>query len=84
MWQEGGTIYYIIFRSPLIEKIGYDPLRAILAVKLLEERSIRQYVGVPEEIWYRLREISNPDVYYRRYICGSFPETKIYGNGESE
>ena len=80
---EDGTIYYIMFRSNLIEKIGYDPLRAVLAVKLLKEREVRQYEGVPEEIWYRLREKGNPDVYYRRYICGNFPETRIIVNEDS-
>lgn len=80
---EDKAIYYIVFRSALIEKIGYDPLRAVLEVKMLKEKGVRQYEGVPEEIWYRLREKGNPDVYYRRYICGCFPETRIIVNEDS-
>ena len=55
---------------------GYDPQRALLEVKLMNDGKTRKYVGVPEDIWYRLREKTNPDIYYRRYICGSFPEAK--------
>ena len=73
---EGRTIYYIGFYSALIEFAGYDPQRALLAVKLVNNGGIRKYIGVPEEIWYRLREKNNPDVYYRRYICGSFQEAR--------
>lgn len=71
---EGGTIYFIGFYSALIEMAGYDPQRALLTVKLVNGRGIRRYMEVPEDIWYRLREKTNPDIFYRRYICGSFPE----------
>lgn len=70
------AIYYITFRSTMIERIGYNPLRAVLAVKLWKEREERQYEGVPEDVWYQFREWGNPDVYYRKNICGRFPEMK--------
>lgn len=73
-------MYYISFFSALIESVGYDPQRAILRVKLLDNRGIRQYEGVPEDMWYCLREKHNPDVYYRRYICGRFRECVIAEN----
>lgn len=36
-----------------------------------------RYKGVPEDVWYHLRETHHPDVYYRRYICGRFHELMI-------
>jgi len=74
---EDKTIYYISFYSSLIEMLGYDPQCALMEVKLLGDVVIRRYEGVPEDVWYQLRNNYNPDAYYRRYICGSFPETKI-------
>lgn len=74
---EGKTIYYISFFSTLIETLGYDPQCAILEVKLLSDGQVRRYDGVPEDVWYRLRGHHNPDVYYRRHICGSYPEEKF-------
>lgn len=67
-------MYYISFFSALIESVGYDPQRALLRVKLSNNRGIRQYEGVPEDTWYCLREKHNPDVYYRMSICGKYAE----------
>lgn len=78
--REEGTIYYISFYSALIESIGYDPQCALLEIKLLNDGQVLQYKGVPEEVWYRLRETHHPDVYYRRHICGRFQEARIAGN----
>ena len=68
-------INHISFYSTLIETMGYDPLRAILEVRLLSDGRIRRYENVPEYIWYRLREDYHPDTYYRRHVCGRFVET---------
>ncbi len=70
-------MYYICFYSALIESVGYDPQRALLRVKLLRDGGIRQYEGVPEDVWYCLREKNNPDVYYRKNVCGRYPEIII-------
>ena len=71
---EDKTIKHISFYSALIETIGYDPQCALLEIKLLSDGKIRQYQGVPEDVWYRLRENYHPDTYYRRYICGRYTE----------
>ena len=68
-------IRHISFYTGIIETMGYDPLRAILEVKLMNDGKIRRYDDVPEEIWYRLRETYHPDNYFRRYVCGRFSET---------
>ena len=76
------TIKHISFYSALIETIGYDPQYAILEIKLLSDGKIRQYQGVPEEVWYHLRENYHPDTYYRRYICGCYKEIVIMDDCE--
>ncbi len=64
---------HVIFFGTLIETAGYDAQCALLEVKLMSG-GVYRYREVPEDIWYRLRENASPDIYYRRYICGCFPE----------
>lgn len=66
---------YFSFCSNNIDAIGYDAQRAILEVRLYRDNRTRRYFNVPEDIWYRFRESAHPDVYYRKYICGRFPES---------
>lgn len=68
-----GMTYVNVF-SALIETVGYDAQCALLEVRLTAEGRVCRYREVPEEIWYCFRENASPDVYYRRYICGCFPE----------
>lgn len=74
---EGKTIKHISFYSGLIETLGYDPQYALLEVRLVSDRKVRQYSDVPEEIWYSLRQNYHPDTYYRRYICGCYSESIV-------
>lgn len=76
-YMEDGTIYYISFYSSLIETLGYDPQCALLEVKLSSDGRVRRYTGVPEDVWYGLRENYHPDTYFRKYICGKYPEEVI-------
>lgn len=66
---------YFSFCSNYIDAIGYDAQRAILEIRLYRDNRTRRYFNVPEDIWYRFRESAHPDVYYRKYICGHFPES---------
>lgn len=63
------------FCCTYIDTVGYDAQRQLLEVKLNNSDKIRRYVNVPEDIWYQFRKSENPDIYYRRCICGHFPET---------
>ena len=65
---------YVNFFSALIETAGYDAQCALLEIRLAADGRVCRYREVPEEIWYRFRENVSPDTYYRRYICGCFPE----------
>lgn len=66
------------FCSTYIDAIGYDAQRALLEVRMTQNGRIRRYVNVPEEVWYQFRESANPDMYYRRCICGHFRETTAH------
>lgn len=71
---EGKSMYFS-FCSNQIDAIGYDAQRALLEVRLAHGKRVRCYANVPEEVWYHFRESASPDLYYRRCICGHFPET---------
>lgn len=75
------SIYYISVYSRVIEGIGYNPQCALLEVRLRGGRQVLQYVGVPEDVWYGFREDLHPDAYYRRQICGRYPERRIADRG---
>ncbi len=68
---------HIGFYSGLIETVGYDPQRALLEIKLVNDGKVRQYRNVPEDAWYHLRGSCQPDIYYRKYICGSYTELVV-------
>ena len=69
------TIKVFSFYCMNIDAIGYDAQRELLEVRLNNNGKVKRYVNVPEEIWYQFRESANPDIYYRRCICGHIPET---------
>lgn len=65
------------FSGTYIEAIGYDAQCALLEVRMAISGRLRRYMEVPEDIWYQFRESVNPDMYYRRCICGHFRETPV-------
>lgn len=71
------ALYYISVYSGVIEGIGYNPQCALLEVRLRKGGQVLQYVDVPEDVWYNFRKDHHPDVYYRRQICGRYPERRI-------
>ena len=68
------------FCCTYIDTIGYDAQRGLLEIKLNNSDKVRRYQNVPEDIWYQFRESANPDLYYRRCICGHFPETVYHAH----
>ena len=72
---ERTAINVFSFNSTYIEAIGYDAQRELLEVRMNNNDKVKRYAGVPEEIWYQFRESTDPDIYYRRCICGHFPES---------
>ncbi|MBQ4259004.1 MAG: KTSC domain-containing protein [Lachnospiraceae bacterium] len=79
--REEGAIYYVNFYNDLISQAGYDPQKALLHIVLSTREGIRQYEGVPEDVWYILRSKHTPEPYYRRNICGRYRETVIHDDG---
>lgn len=70
---------FFYFCGNQIDAIGYDAQRAQLEVRLYNDQHIRRYLNVPEEVWYSFRESASPEIYYRRCICGHFPEMRMAG-----
>ncbi len=60
-----------------IEAAGYDAQCELLKIKFVCDGEIWQYYGVPEDIWYKLREETSPDAFFHRFIKGRFKETRI-------
>lgn len=81
-FSERTTIKVFSFNSTYIEAIGYDAQRELLEVRMNNNDKVKRYANVPEEIWYQFRESANPDIYYRRCICGRFPETVYHTRHE--
>lgn len=79
---EDKVIKHISFYSKSIATVAYDPLTAVLEIRLLVDGKIRRYGNVPEDIWYGLREHYHPDTFYRRYICGYYAETIVLDEEE--
>lgn len=63
--------------SRIIESIGYDALCAILEVEYREEVEIRQYLNVPESVWYELKESQSPEHYLISNVIGKYEEISL-------
>lgn len=56
-----------------IDKINYCPLRKLLEVQFLEQPSITyQYLDVPEEVWYGLKNAVSMDLYFNTKIATDY------------
>jgi hypothetical protein len=70
--------------SRAIASAGYDAQYAILEVEFALDGQIWQYLGVPEDIWYRLKTEKLPDDFFRSSIQGRFQEKLIFSKGRPE
>lgn len=71
------------FTALTIASAGYDAQSTILEVEFARDGQIWQYFGVPEELWYRFRKESGPDVFFRRFIQGCYTEKRIFSDVNS-
>lgn len=65
--------------SKFIASTGYDALCAVLEVEYLMDGQVRQYLDVPEYIWYALRAAPCPERYLHLYIVGKYEERTLSG-----
>lgn len=65
------------FGSEAIASAGYDAQCALLEIEFVRDGQVWQYLGVPEEIWYRFRHETRPDFFFHNYIKGNYMEKRI-------
>ncbi|MCR5755855.1 MAG: KTSC domain-containing protein [Acetatifactor sp.] len=65
------------FAAPMIASAGYDPVLAVLEVEFAHDGQVWQYMGVPEEIWYRFKKESIPESFFHSHIKGCYDEKRI-------
>lgn len=70
------------FAALTIASAGYDAQYAILEVEFAHDGQVWQYLGVPEEIWYRFKKESVPDDFFHSYIQGCYDEKRIQNGVE--
>lgn len=63
--------------SRMIASTGYDALCAVLEVEYLADGQVRQYVDVPEGIWYALKAAPCPEHYLHLHIIGKYQERNL-------
>ncbi len=66
------------FGGTAIAAAGYDAQCALLEVEFTRSGQVGQYVGVPEETWYRFRSEEGPDLFFHRHIKGYYVEKRIF------
>ncbi len=67
----------ITFGNTIIASAGYNARYALLEIEFSCGGRIVQYMNVPEEIWYRFRCETRPEVFFHRCIKGSYKEKII-------
>ena len=65
------------FAALTIASAGYDAQHAILEVEFAHDGQVWQYLGVPEELWYRFKKEAGPDDFFHSNIKGCFDEKRI-------
>ena len=65
------------FGNLLIATAGYDAQCELLEIEFGFDGEIRQYLSVPEDIWYCFKSDTNPEAFFHRYIKGQYAERQI-------
>lgn len=65
------------FAAPTIASAGYDAQYAVLEIEFARDGQVWQYLGVPEELWYRFRREAWPDHFFHSHIKGCYDEKKL-------
>ncbi|MBR1930455.1 MAG: KTSC domain-containing protein [Lachnospiraceae bacterium] len=65
------------FATMTIASAGYDAQRALLEVEFAQDGQIIRYYEVPEELWYRFKRESSPDIFFHKFIKGCYVEKRI-------
>lgn len=65
------------FAARTVASAGYDAQYAVLEVEFAQDGQVMQYLGVPEDLWYRFRRETWPDDFFHSNIKGCYTERRI-------
>lgn len=61
----------------LFTSAGYDPQMQSLEIEFASDGQIWRFENVPEEIWYQFRRHHLPEIFFRNFIMGCYPERRM-------
>lgn len=68
------------FGGTAIASAGYDAQCTLLEIEFAYDGQVWQYIGVPEELWYRFKNVTGPDCFFWNYIQGCYTEKRVMLN----
>lgn len=57
-----------------IKYAQYYPIRMVLEIQFYGDDNIYQYLDVPEDIWYGMRNVLNTDMYFNTKIMSKYEQ----------
>lgn len=70
------------FAALTVASAGYDAQNEVLEIEFARDGQIWQYLGVPEELWYRFKKESLPDDFFHVHIKGCYVEKRVEASAE--
>lgn len=55
-----------------IKSVQYYPMRMALEIEFYGDSNIYQYLDVPEDIWYRMKNVFNVDMFFNSQIVSKY------------
>lgn len=63
--------------NQMIKSAGYDAQQQMLEIEFASDGHICQFENVPEDIWYQFRNYHLPEMFFRNFIMGCYPEGRM-------
>lgn len=60
--------------SQNIKSMQYYPIRMLLEIQFYGDNNIYQYLDVPEDIWYGMRNVLNVDMFFNTQIMSRYKQ----------
>lgn len=60
--------------SQNIKSMQYYPIRMLLEIQFYGDNNIYQYLEVPEDIWYSMRNVLSVDMFFNTQIMSKYKQ----------
>lgn len=60
--------------SQNIKSVQYYPIRMVLEIQFYGDNNVYQYLDVPEDIWYGMRNVPNVDMFFNTQIMTKYKQ----------